>query len=94
MRTHAWPLQDVERWHRAQEEWLAMYKAWELGEFWEYQHLGTAKMEKKREPSGPINIMVQTATAEGSLSIAQRLGSEITISDQGWVAEIFLRRSW
>lgn len=28
-----------------------------LGEFWEYQHLGTAKIEKEREPSGPINAV-------------------------------------
>lgn len=38
-----------------------------LGEFWEYQHLGTANMETEREPSGPIDDMVQTATAKGSL---------------------------
>lgn len=56
-----------------------------LGEFWEYQHLGTAKMEKEREPSGPINALwsrqlLQMATA---FSITQRLGSEIMISRGG-----------
>lgn len=38
-----------------------------MGGFWEYQHLGTANMETEREPSGPIDDMVQTATAKASL---------------------------